>query len=279
MELALHSTIQMIDTRNLQNIEVYMDKCYTHMILYQTDLPKCLELKDAHASNPYHLLFYMIARFYFFDNGNQIIRYYYPKTNQELSEKALSLLPSRFHRITEKNDKEEYVQLPGCRWYDDSIDESWIYSYVRDLYKPIWEPIQQKHNLGIYISRRKAPSRRVQREEELIEPLQQRGFFIIELESFTFEQQIQIFRAAKVVIGSHGAGLTWLIFCHPKTYVIEINGNFPKRNHYADIAKKCELQYYRYLPCKLDAETGDILEFEPNQFLETLDTMFGLKCS
>ena len=50
---------------------------------------------------------------------------------------------------------------------------------------------------------------------------------IIKLSELSFNEQIKIFNEAKIIIGSHGAGLTNLIFCEPSTKVIEIgNPNF-----------------------------------------------------
>jgi len=42
------------------------------------------------------------------------------------------------------------------------------------------------------------------------------------LESLTVAQQAMTFQSARVVIAPHGAGLTNLVFCRPKTIVIEI---------------------------------------------------------
>lgn len=53
-------------------------------------------------SNPYHLLMYMIMNFIQCDT-NDIVIYYYPKTNSKLLEIFLNLLPSNFHRHFSKN--------------------------------------------------------------------------------------------------------------------------------------------------------------------------------
>jgi capsular polysaccharide biosynthesis protein len=58
----------------------------------------------------------------------------------------------------------------------------------------------------IYVSRTK--TRRSIRGENLIEEyLSNRGFAIIYSEELTFEDQIQIFTKAKIIVGLHGAGL------------------------------------------------------------------------
>ena len=57
---------------------------------------------------------------------------------------------------------------------------------------------------------------------EIIEYLKKKRFLIIKLAELSFNEQIKIFNEAKIIIGSHGAGLTNLIFCEPSTKVIEI---------------------------------------------------------
>lgn len=224
-------------------------KNYCHEIAYTSHvLPKRIELGDAIETNAYHLFFYMLSRFYYFDCSGQDIFYYYPnKNNNYLSEKALSCLPSRFKREYEKRPEYEYIEMPGCIWYEDHIDEPWIYSYVRDLFKEIWESVPQEKGKYTYISRNKRElrGRRCVNEDELIQPLKDIGFSIYTMEHMTFEQQIKLFRSSEVITGVHGAGFAWLIFCDPGTIVCEIYKDVP-RVHYQDISVKCGLKYYRF---------------------------------
>jgi len=227
-----------------------------HAVHYKTlDLPKRIELGDAVESNVYHLFFYMLSRFYFFDNGGDIVYYYPNKHNNYVTEKALSLLPPRFKRETEQTPGYEYVEMPGCIWYTYTIGEPWMYAYVRDLYKPLWEDVQQVKGKYSYISRnaREAKARRVLNEEELFEPLKRAGVSSYTMEHMTFEEQIRLFRSSEIITGLHGAGLSWLIFCVPGTFVLEaaiVGGNEMHRHHYEDVCVQCSLPYYRFLNTK-----------------------------
>ena len=49
-----------------------------------------------------------------------------------------------------------------------------------------------------------------------------KGFLIIKLSKLSFNEQIELFNKAKIIIGSHGAGLTNIIFSEPSTQIIEI---------------------------------------------------------
>ena len=49
----------------------------------------------------------------------------------------------------------------------------------------------------------------------------QHGFEDVVLENMSLSEQILLFRRAKIVLGSHGAGLTNIIHCRPGTLVVE----------------------------------------------------------
>lgn len=59
-------------------------------------------------------------------------------------------------------------------------------------------------------------------------------FILVDMEDFTLNGQIKIFKNAKRIISIHGSALVWLNFCNPGTKCIEIitpifrNGNFIK---------------------------------------------------
>jgi hypothetical protein len=73
----------------------------------------------------------------------------------------------------------------------------------------------------LYISRGKARRRLVSNEDALWSQLEQQGFSRVYLEDYTWAQQINAFRHARVIVAPHGAGLANLIFCRPGTRVVE----------------------------------------------------------
>lgn len=74
----------------------------------------------------------------------------------------------------------------------------------------------------IYISRVRSSNRRIINEIEVINLLSKHDFEIINLESLTVAKQAELLSQAKIVISPHGSGLSNLVFCQPKTKVIEI---------------------------------------------------------
>lgn len=74
----------------------------------------------------------------------------------------------------------------------------------------------------IYISRADAGRRRVTNEAALGPILDRYGFEIVRLRELTFRSQAELFSAAMVVIGPHGAGLGNAVFCQPGTTMVEL---------------------------------------------------------
>lgn len=249
--------VTLFDVRHVYNnphllnyIRTNIQKNYLHEVTYETDLPKRIELGDAVDENPYHLYFYMISRFYYFDNGDNIIPYYYiSRSKSYFAEAALSALPPRFQREIVKHERYEYIEMPGCNWYADTIDEPWMNNYVRNLYKHIWEGSTQEKGKFSFISRKqgKKKARRIVNEAELYGPLKNLGFSIYHLEDLTFEQQVRLFATSAIITGGHGAGLAHIIFCAQNTLICEINhGQTPAKNHYVNLAVQCGLRHYMY---------------------------------
>lgn len=79
----------------------------------------------------------------------------------------------------------------------------------------------------ILVSRDKALKRKLLNEKELFTKLKKYKFKLVFFENLSFENQINIARNCKIMIGYHGAGLSNLFFMRPKTLLIEIfNENY-----------------------------------------------------
>jgi hypothetical protein len=87
---------------------------------------------------------------------------------------------------------------------------------------------------AIFISRRRATSRRLLNETELVEHLAPLGVEAVVMEDLTFDEQVDLMNDASLIVGPHGAGLTNMIACRPGTPVVEIADlEFPNPNFYA----------------------------------------------
>jgi capsular polysaccharide biosynthesis protein len=73
----------------------------------------------------------------------------------------------------------------------------------------------------LYISRRKAPRRKVLNEAEVELLLGRYGFQCVCFEDFAFEDQLRLCASANVLVSMHGAGLSNMIFMPEQATVVE----------------------------------------------------------
>lgn len=79
-------------------------------------------------------------------------------------------------------------------------------------------------NLGerIYVSRAKASRRQVLNEAEVADYVHSKGFAIVQLEDYTFTEQVSLMARARILISIHGAGLTNMLFMQPGGRILEL---------------------------------------------------------
>jgi len=75
----------------------------------------------------------------------------------------------------------------------------------------------------IYISRKMAPRRQIVNEDDILPIAERNGFTIFHPEQFNFLQQVALFARAKYVIGTHGSGLTNMLFMPGGSSVLELH--------------------------------------------------------
>ncbi|MDX2083737.1 MAG: glycosyltransferase family 61 protein [Rickettsiales bacterium] len=104
---------------------------------------------------------------------------------------------------------------------------------------------QLNFNLGkkIYISRSKAIYRKIANENEVMNALSRYGFVAVNMEDYSFLEQISIAHNADCIISCHGAGLTNILFMKENSCVIELIGENCLRRHFYHIAAAIGLKY------------------------------------
>jgi len=93
-------------------------------------------------------------------------------------------------------------------------------------------------------------------EEKVEEALGERGFTVLHCEELSFAEQIRTFHRADVVVGTHGAGLSNLVWSEPPCKVIEI---FPS-NYVLDCFAWLSFSQgfdYRYVLCRTGHKIDD----------------------
>jgi len=148
----------------------------------------------------------------------------------------------------------KHLIVPSTRRYQERSRASEV---VADIMSPAarqWLQDRLFYSLGInrqqttpckriFVSRRKAPARKILNELEVMDFLEPLGFQAYILEDLSFSEQVRLFSQADVVIAPHGAGLTNILFCQ-SAKVIELFGH-PHyiRPDYFQLAQCADLQY------------------------------------
>jgi hypothetical protein len=115
--------------------------------------------------------------------------------------------------------------LPQIKPVCDSYNAEHI-KQVRDFYinyvlhekKIPFEPVER-----LYVSRALAKRRQVINEAEILEIAERYGFTIFHPENFSFLEQVAIFSGVKYLVGTHGSGLTNLLFMGENTSLLELH--------------------------------------------------------
>ena len=129
----------------------------------------------------------------------------------------------------------------------------WGCAFLRGLFLPAKTGEQSSSKTErIYISRKKASSRRIVNEQEVVNLLEKFGFQSINLESISVTQQASLLAYSQVIVATHGAGLTNLVFCHPGTKVIEIFHPEYVMNYYWLLSNICGLEQYHLIGEEFD---------------------------
>ncbi|MEG9224984.1 glycosyltransferase family 61 protein [Aeromicrobium sp. Sec7.5] len=110
----------------------------------------------------------------------------------------------------------------------------------------------------LYVTRGTQPnSRRVVREDELWALLEERGFEKVEPGGLSPQEQIDVFSAAEMVVGPHGAALTNLLFAPAGVTVLELFTAAYVNQCYWSISRSIPDAHYEYLV------DGDVTRYGP----------------
>jgi capsular polysaccharide biosynthesis protein len=139
---------------------------------------------------------------------------------------------------------------------DYSLPES--YSLMRLLFQPYIAPTMIKGR-KIYIQRKNIETRTFINESEVQFQLEKLGYETILLETHDIKTQIRIVSEAEFIVGAHGAGLAFTVFCNSKAKVLEIyQGLNSEKRHYYHIAHILKHSFMRFqdgIECDKNTET------------------------
>ena len=203
------------------------------------------EMIDGGEHNPYHFLFYMVVNFAVADFRTHIVFYYPNKKDCKVAEEFLALLPPNYERHLTKREGVEYKPFIDFipTFHDFTLPI--LYKFIRDLYSPYIS--QRQPGKKIYIQRVPPATRTFSNETAVTQLVTQMGYETMVLENYTIREQIAIVSSAEYILGAHGAGLTFTVFCHPSTRIVEIC-SLPntESKHYYHLATCSGFPFFRF---------------------------------
>ena len=249
---------QLISTVSTRNSKLTARISELHPVKKTEGTTAFLSHKSAYGNNYFHWLFNDLARLHLFELAgielSSIDTFVFAHTRKDFYQNALNALgiPASkvIQSINEPHISASRLLIPsathtvGCsKWACNFLRKTFLDSTCNS------DSINSSER--VYISRHGATYRRIHNEHELIPLLEEHDFEFVKLEAYSIEEQANILSRAKIVISSHGAGLTNLVFCTPGTKVIEM---FPRSvmdtinliGPYPVIAHQCQLDHYHF---------------------------------
>ncbi|MCK5891550.1 glycosyltransferase family 61 protein [Aeromicrobium sp.] len=158
-------------------------------------------------------------------------------------------------------------------------------AWVREHLRP--RPEADPRPRRLYVTRGTQPnSRRVVREAELWALLEARGFEKVEPGGLSPQEQIDVFSAAEMIVGPHGAALTNLLFAPAGVTVVELFTASYVNQCYWSISRSIPGAHYEYLvdgdaACHgpgsaMNAILADI-EIDPVRVAATVDRLLAAR--
>lgn len=114
---------------------------------------------------------------------------------------------------------------------------------VREFAAPLGGSGTRGFGEKLYLTRENARRRKISNEPALWARLRAAGFARVALEELSWAEQIAAFRAARVIVAPHGAGLANLVFCAPGTRVVELFNRDYVHWTYGQLASLLALDY------------------------------------
>ena len=149
------------------------------------------------------------------------------KKNIEVEEKKF--INSNYPRLViskkENIEKENFFKFQKYIWDKFlNLNENFIFPEIllinRGIYKLQFNNKNKKINITSGNQRREINE--INKLHEILTKKYKNNYKMIELQQYTFKQQVNYFYHAKIIILAHGAAMSNMFFCKPKTKIIEV---------------------------------------------------------
>jgi capsular polysaccharide biosynthesis protein len=158
---------------------------------------------------------------------------------ESLEELGIEVIPFRFRQSFEVAKLYTVTHDSPCAFDIDYLKK------LQTFFLQNESPSAVEAYRKIYISRREASKRRIINEADLEPILLEQGFEIVQMEKLNFRQQRALMRESKVLLSSHGAGFTNMLFMPAGSIIIELHPNTERYNScFYHLSAALNLDYY-----------------------------------
>ena len=201
------------------------------------------------SKNYYHWLYDSLTRLHVLRSGgidlNEIDHFLVPGPLQTYKQMAIKILGLPREKIINSQEQRHIIAEKLIVTSHPNNPTSpmplWIPIFLQELFNELRKVSEKKSRL--FVSRSRAATRRLINENEIYSVLAEMNFKKVFLEELSFDEQVSLFTNAETIISPHGAGLANLVFCSPRTVVIELFPNASESSIYSDIADLVGLNY------------------------------------
>jgi len=215
-------------------------------------------VQGASGNNYFHFLFDIISRLKLCEEKYSInkIDYFYVPGTYEWQKKIFQIFQIESNRLinsqTNRHIEAEKIIAVDHPWYSNGYVHSevenlpsWIIMWLRNKFINMSKKFDCNEKFFIDRSESKFKHCQLQNNQEMIQFLETKGFTSYKVGQLDFFEQIYLFNNAKIIIGPHGAAFTNIIFCKPKTNIIEILPNTHKSKKCARLSSVLDLKHTR----------------------------------
>lgn len=175
-----------------------------------------------------------------------------------LPKTSLAAQRSSLHHVLRDLPDHKFVEDNEAIFCDDITISSLLTEHsggvemaCQPMYNAIVDPLWRQNSFltdrprpMIYISREDVTARSMRNELALIEMLAGFGVIPVICSKMSFEEQVEMFGSASVIIGAHGAGLVNIAFCRPGTVLYELFPSHFMPNVFNGIAQARGMHYW-----------------------------------
>ena len=121
------------------------------------------------------------------------------------------------------------------------ITPEWVITFLKTTFLKNY--VLKNGKKRLFISRENAFMRKIINEQEIFDCVKEYGFEKVFMEHLTVVEQAELLHEAEYVIGTHGAGMTNIVFARPGTVIIELFQEHLDRTFF-DLSQVMGLSYY-----------------------------------